>query len=72
MDPRRVSRLVEQTAVGEGERDEVSKGVTVGGGPPGSREAEGEGGGGFYIERKFDLLVISREGRKPRPWRRFT
>jgi hypothetical protein len=43
--------------------------VTVGDGPPGSREAEGEGGEGFYIERKFDLLVISREGRK---LRRFT
>ena len=26
MDPRRVSRLVEQTAVGEGKRDEASKG----------------------------------------------
>jgi hypothetical protein len=26
MDPRRVSRLVERTAVGEGERDGVSKG----------------------------------------------
>ena len=52
MDPRRVSRLVEQTAVGEGERDEVSKGVTVGDGPPASREAEGEGGEDFYIERR--------------------
>jgi hypothetical protein len=52
----------------------VSKEVTVGDGPPSSREAEGEGGEGFYIaqsERKFDLFVISRGGRKLRPWRRF-
>jgi hypothetical protein len=37
----------------------------VGDGSPGSREAEGEGGEGFYIARsgsKFDLPVISRGG----------
>jgi hypothetical protein len=30
----------------------------VGDGSPGSREAEGEGGEGFYIGRSPDLLVI--------------
>ena len=37
----------------------------MGDGSPGSREAEGEGGEGFYITRggsKFDLLVISGGG----------
>jgi hypothetical protein len=49
MDARRVSRLVERTAVGEGERDGVSEGVS-----------EGEGGEGFYMAqtgRSLDLLV---------------
>jgi hypothetical protein len=31
----------------------------VGDGSPGSREAEGEGGEGFYIGRCPDLLVIA-------------
>jgi hypothetical protein len=32
--------------------------VRAGDGSPGSREAEGEGGEGFYIGRRPDLLVI--------------
>jgi hypothetical protein len=59
MDPCRVSRLVERTAVGEGERDGV-KGV--GDGSPGSREAEGEGSEGFYIARsgsKLNLEIVT-------------
>jgi hypothetical protein len=43
MDPRRVTRLVERTAVGKGERG------WVGESSPGSREAEGEGGEDFYM-----------------------
>ena len=61
MDPRRVTRLVERTAVGEGERGWVSKGVVgVGDSSPGSREAEGEGGEDFYMAqsgKRADLLV---------------
>jgi hypothetical protein len=37
--------------------------VSKGEGSPGSCEAEGEGGEGFYIGRRTDLLVIS-GGRK--------
>jgi hypothetical protein len=53
MDPRRVSRLVERTAVGEGERDVRP---LVGDDSPGLRVTEGEGGEGeggegFYIAR---------------------
>jgi hypothetical protein len=40
----------------------------MGEGSPGSREAEGEGGEGFYIAqtgRRPDLLVIGGEGETP-------
>jgi hypothetical protein len=60
IDPRRATRLVERTAVGKGERGWVSKGSRVGDSSPGSREAEGEGGEGFYIAqsgKRADLLV---------------